>query len=79
MGSLRPQPVRNQIGKVCYGIFSADLQVSGTLLLIDAKDERAAASYKSYGALEIPKTPLSLVLPYSVFLTAMEQAGKPIL
>ncbi len=54
-------------------------QVGGSLLLIDAKDERAADWYKSYGALEIPKAPLSLVLPYSVFLDAMKRAGKPIL
>jgi len=54
-------------------------QVGGSLLVIDAKDQRAADWYKSYGALELPKAPLSLVLPYSVFLDAMKQAGKPIL
>jgi GNAT superfamily N-acetyltransferase len=54
-------------------------QVGGSLLLIDAKDQRAADWYKSYGALEIPNAPLSLVLPYSVFLDVMKQAGKPIL
>jgi GNAT superfamily N-acetyltransferase len=54
-------------------------QVGGSLLLIDAKDRRAAAWYKSYGALEIPKAPLSLVLPYAVIIEAMKQAGAPIL
>jgi GNAT superfamily N-acetyltransferase len=54
-------------------------EVGGTLLLIDAKDEQAAAWYKSYGALEIPKAPLSLVLPYAVFIEVMKQAGAPIL
>lgn len=54
-------------------------QVGGTLLFIDAKDARAAQWYASYGAIAIPKTPLSLVLPYSVFIAAMEEAGKPIL
>ena len=54
-------------------------QVGGSLLVIDAKDQRAADWYKSYGALELAKAPLSLVLPYSVFLDAMKQAGKPIL
>lgn len=54
-------------------------QVGGTLLFIDAKDERAAEWYKTYGALPIPSAPLSLVLPYSVFAAAMQQAGKPIL
>ena len=50
-------------------------QVGGSLLLIDAKDRRAADWYKSYGALEIPKAPLSLILPYAVFVDAMGQAG----
>lgn len=54
-------------------------QVGGSLLLIDAKDQRAADWYKGYGAVEIPKAPLSLVLPYAVFIAAMEQAGCPIL
>lgn len=54
-------------------------QVGGTLLLIDAKDERATDWYRSYGAIAIPGAPLSLVLPYSVFIAAMKQAGKPIL
>jgi hypothetical protein len=53
-------------------------QVGGLLLVIDAKDQRAADGYKSYGALELPKAPLSLVLPYSVFLDVMKQAGKSI-
>ncbi len=57
----------------------ASAQVGGSLLLVDAKDERAAEWYKSYGALEIPKAPLALVLPYSVIINVMEQAGKPIL
>ncbi|MGV1793606.1 GNAT family N-acetyltransferase [Rhizobium sp. A37_96] len=57
----------------------ASAQVGGSLLLIDAKDERAAEWYKSYGALEIPKAPLALVLPYSVIINVMEQVGKPIL
>lgn len=54
-------------------------QVGGTLLFIDAKDERAAAWYRTYGAVTIPKAPLSLVLPYSVVIDAKQQAGKPIL
>jgi len=57
----------------------ASVEVGGSLLLIDAKDDRAAAWYKSYGALEIPKAPRSLVLPYAVFVDVMKQAGSPIL
>lgn len=47
-------------------------QVGGTLLFIDAKDERAAQWYRSYGAIAIPKTPLSLVL-----LVTEEAYGRP--
>jgi GNAT superfamily N-acetyltransferase len=54
-------------------------EVGGSLLLIDAKDGRAANWYKSYGALEIPKAPLSLVLPYAVFADAMKRSGAPVL
>jgi GNAT superfamily N-acetyltransferase len=54
-------------------------QVGGSVLLIDAKDQRTAAWYKSYGALELPKAPLTLVLPYTVFIDVMRQAGAPIL
>ena len=53
--------------------------MGGSLLLIDAKDQQAANWYKSYGALEIPKAPLTLVLPYAVFIDVMKQAGAPIL
>ncbi|MDR1827185.1 MAG: GNAT family N-acetyltransferase [Methylobacteriaceae bacterium] len=49
--------------------------VGGTMLFIDAKNQRAAHWYKSYGALEIPKAPLSLVLPYSVVMRALGQTG----
>lgn len=57
----------------------ASTQVGGSMLLIDAKDQRAADWYKTYGALEIPKMPLSLVLPYAVIIDVMRQAGNPAL
>lgn len=49
------------------------------MLLIDTKDERAARWYESYGVLQIPKSPLSLVLSYAVFIVAMRMVGAPIL
>lgn len=52
-------------------------QVGGTMLLIDAKDRRAAEWYRSYGALELPNAPLSLVLPYAVFIEALRRAERP--
>lgn len=56
----------------------ASAQVGGTMLVIDAKDDAAAAWYKTYGAVEIPQLPLTLVLPYAVFLKVMKIAGRPI-
>jgi GNAT superfamily N-acetyltransferase len=41
-------------------------QVGGVALLIDAKNERSAAWYASYGAVALPDTPLSLLLPLTV-------------
>lgn len=56
----------------------ASAQVGGSLLLIDAKDQKAADWYKSYGALEIPGMPLALVLPYALIIDVMKRAGNPI-
>lgn len=41
-------------------------QVGGVALLIDAKNDRAAAWYASYGAVALPDAPLSLLLPLAV-------------
>jgi len=41
-------------------------QVGGRALLIDAKNERAAKWYASYGAIALLDAPLTLVLPLSV-------------
>ena len=49
--------------------------VGGVALLIDAKSDRAASWYESYGALRLEDTPLSLVLPLAVAADALER-GK---
>ncbi|MDR3435489.1 GNAT family N-acetyltransferase [Telmatospirillum sp.] len=51
-------------------------QVGGSLLLIDAKDQRAADWYKSYGALEIPRAPSRLSCPIPYLLTC-EAGWRP--
>jgi len=56
----------------------ASFEIGGTALMIDAKDENVASWYQTYGALPIPGDPLSLLLPYSIFLDVLKQAGKPI-
>lgn len=45
--------------------------VGGVALLIDAKSDRAANWYESYGALRLENAPLSLVLPLAVAADAL--------
>ncbi len=51
-------------------------EVGGTAMLIDAKNERAAAWYASYGALPLLDAPLSLLLPLDLIAVALKAAGK---
>jgi GNAT superfamily N-acetyltransferase len=46
--------------------------VGGVALLIDAKNDRAARWYESYGALRMDDAPLSLVLPLAVVADAIK-------
>ena len=47
--------------------------VGGVALLIDAKSERAAGWYESYGALRLDDAPLSLVLPLAKAADALKR------
>jgi len=47
--------------------------VGGVALLIDAKNERAARWYQSYGALALEDAPLSLVLPLATAADAIRR------
>lgn len=51
-------------------------QAGGIALLIDAKDERAAQWYGSYGALPLLDAPRSLLLPFETIHAALVAAGK---
>jgi GNAT superfamily N-acetyltransferase len=51
-------------------------EVGGTVLLIDAKDERAAAWYAGYGALPLLDAPLSLLLPLGLIAEAIKAKGR---
>jgi hypothetical protein len=53
------------------------LEVGGTALLIDAKDDAAARWYQLYGAMPLDDRPLSLVIPYVEFNRARVAAGLP--
>ena len=54
----------------------ASQEVGGTALMIDAKDERVAQWYGSYGAVRLNDAPLSLLLPYGLLTAALRKAGK---
>jgi GNAT superfamily N-acetyltransferase len=49
--------------------------VGGVALLIDAKNERAARWYESYGALPMLDAPLSLVLPLATAADALKRGN----
>jgi GNAT superfamily N-acetyltransferase len=54
----------------------AAAEVGGVLLVIDAKNERAAGWYTRYGALPLLDAPLTLVLPLATIDSALTKAGK---
>ncbi len=52
------------------------VQAGGVALLVDAKNERVARWYASYGALPLLDAPLSLLLPLATIHAALTSAGK---
>lgn len=56
----------------------ASAEVGGTAMIIDAKDQQAAAWYRSYGAVPLLDAPLTLVLPYGMLRLALQVADKPL-
>ncbi|WP_404927820.1 GNAT family N-acetyltransferase [Mesorhizobium sp. ORM16] len=54
----------------------ASAEVGGTLMFIDARNERVAAWYRSYGALGLEDRPLSLFLPLASFEAALHLGGR---
>jgi GNAT superfamily N-acetyltransferase len=54
----------------------ASAEVGGIVLVIDAKNERVARWYASYGAVPLLDAPLSLLLPLATVETALKKAGK---
>ena len=51
-------------------------EAGGTVMLIDAKNERVAGWYASYGAVSLLDAPLILVLPLRTIAAALKLAGK---
>ncbi|MBI4875107.1 MAG: GNAT family N-acetyltransferase [Acidobacteria bacterium] len=54
----------------------ASAEVGGVAMLIDARNERVAAWYASYGALPLLDSQLSLLLPLATVAAALRAAGK---
>lgn len=54
----------------------AAAQVGGVALLIDAKNDRAATWYQSYGAIPLLDAPRSLLLPLTVVEAALKVTGR---
>jgi GNAT superfamily N-acetyltransferase len=54
----------------------AAAEVGGVVLVIDAKNERVASWYASYGAMPLLDAPLSLLLPLATIEIALKRAGK---
>ena len=54
----------------------AATEVGGVAILIDAKHERAAKWYATYGAVPLMDAPLSLLLPLSTIQASLDAFGK---
>ncbi|MDZ7590447.1 MAG: GNAT family N-acetyltransferase [Rubrivivax sp.] len=54
----------------------AAAEVGGVALLIDAKNDRVAGWYQSYGAISLLDAPRSLVLPLATLEAALEAMGR---
>ena len=54
----------------------ASAEIGGMILVVDAKDERVAQWYRSYGAISLEDTPLCLVLPLATLAQLLQSAGK---
>jgi GNAT superfamily N-acetyltransferase len=54
----------------------AAAEVGGVVLVIDAKNERVAGWYASYGAVPLLDAPLSLLLPLATMEAALKKARR---
>jgi hypothetical protein len=54
----------------------AAAEVGVVALLIDAKNEKVAGWYASYGAVPLADTPLTLLLPLATIVAALKSARK---
>jgi GNAT superfamily N-acetyltransferase len=62
--------------RAAYRCIRVANEVGGVALLVDAKNERIAAWYASYGAVALLDAPLSLVLPLAVAADALRRGSS---
>ncbi|KUR78282.1 acetyltransferase [Novosphingobium sp. FSW06-99] len=60
-------------GKRCLRVAA---EAGGVVLVIDAKNERAATWYEGYGAVRLEDMPMKLVLPLATIRRALVETGK---
>lgn len=54
----------------------ASVEVGGVVLIIDAKNDRAAQWYTSYGAIPLLDTPATLVMALAIFANGLKAMGQ---
>jgi hypothetical protein len=54
----------------------ASAEIGGVVLIIDAKNDRAARWYASYGAVPLSGKPLTLVMSLASFAADLQAAGQ---
>lgn len=60
--------------RAAYRCLRVAIEVGGVAMLIDAKNDRAAKWYESYGAVALIDAPLSLLLPLALAADAIKSA-----
>ena len=64
------------LGAAARRCLRAAAEVGGVVLIIDAKNDRAARWYTNYGAMPLNNKPLTLVLPLATFAASLKAAGQ---
>jgi GNAT superfamily N-acetyltransferase len=74
---LQGQGIGGQLlGAAARRCIRAAAEVGGVVLIIDAKNERAAKWYAGYGAVSLQDTPDTLVMALSTFAADLKAAGQ---
>jgi GNAT superfamily N-acetyltransferase len=63
------------LGAAARRCLRAAAEVGGVVLIIDAKDERAARWYAGYGAIPLADKPLTLVMSLVTFAAELKSVG----